>query len=567
MPLFSPSRCVLLISDDGASVYEVGGSRTALIDNVPWETEGFEESLVQIIRRRCRGKPILVLNDMVEQHYRKERIPKVNSFDRANLIKRRLAAAFPSYPIRAGLKLKEKGALPSQGDKGVGGDVYLFAAVPVSENISKTLSVVRQSHSPVAGFSLLPVESSSMVHALSKKLSRNSASGTTSTWTVFVGQHRSGGLRQIVTKNGELALTRITPIIDTDSDPEAWASDVAGELKGTMSYLSRFGYDPADGLDVIVVSSHEAADAVTARIDFECNLTLMSAGEAANLLDIKVGRQEDQRYADILHVAWAGKKSSLTLPLQASALEQITKPAKQANAAAVLLVGICGYLAFTTFQETAAWTKLSGEIDDAKRVLSDTKVEHEAEVERKKAAGVDIVLIENATKIFSKLEAQAMKPLPVLDVIGRSLDPDLHIASLSIMPPSINGVAAANELPMPEEEDDEADAVDESEAPADDASSPTNVGAALPAIPPTPFEITLKMIFPGEIGPEVGIKETTDYEGRLRKNLPDHKVSIIKQVADLSYTGNFVGEATEKESANNKVEDFEAQILIKGALQ
>lgn len=550
MPLFSPSRCVLLISDDGANIYDVTGSRTSLLETVPWETEGFEEAVVQIITRRCRGKSLLVLNDMVEQHYRKERIPKVNSFDKANLIKRRLAAAFPSYPIRAGLKLKEKGVATSQNDKGPEGDVYLFAAVPVSEHISKTLNVVRGAHTPVVGFSLLPVESSSMVHAISKKLSKSS--GSNSLWTVFVGQHRSGGLRQIVTKNGELALTRITPILDTDSDPEAWASDVASELKGTMSYLSRFGYDPSDGLDVVIVANHSAKDAITSRIDFECNLTIMTAGEAANLLDIKVGRQEEQRYADVIHVAWSGKKSALTLPLQASALEKITAPAKRANVVSLLLLGVCGWLAYTTYSETSLWNKWSSELVSAKRTLEDTKVEHAAEVERKKAAGVDFILIENSTKIYENLEAKSMKPLSVLDIIGRSLDPDLHISSLVIKSTADN--LAAIDAP-PAEEVTEADAGIVSEA-----FQPLN------KIPPREFEIVIKIIFPGEIGPEMGISETNAYEARLKKNLPNHEVKIIKQVADLSYTGNFVGEATEQKDPNKEVEDFEAQIMIKGGL-
>src|SRR5690606_3907516 len=105
----------------------------------------------------------------------------------------------------------------------------------------------------------------SMVQTLAKKLRK--PADPACMWTVFVGQHSSGGLRQVVIRNGELALTRMTPIIDSDADPEIWASDVVAEVKGTMSYLSRFGYDPADGLDVIVISGNSAADLLHSKID------------------------------------------------------------------------------------------------------------------------------------------------------------------------------------------------------------------------------------------------------------------------------------------------------------
>jgi hypothetical protein len=544
MPLFSPSRCVLLISDDGASIYDVTGSRTSLIDTIPWATEDFETSVQQVIRRRCRGKPVLILNDMVEQHYRKERVPRINFFDKGNVVKRRLAAAFPSYPVRAGLKLKEKGIASGGAEKG-DGDVYLFTAVPVSESVSKTFNVIRSLSSPITGFTLLPVESASMVHALSKKLSKSS--GSQSMWTVFVGQHRSGGLRQVVTRNGELALTRITPIIDSDDEPQAWAADVASELKGTMSYLARFGYDPTDGLDVIVIANHSAKDEVVALIDFECNLTLMTTSEAANLLDMKIGRQEEQRYADVLHVTWAGRKSSMVLPLQAGVLDQITAPAKRANAVAFVLFCVCAYIAFITYQEAATWTKLRSDLTDAKKMLSDVSVEHAAELERNKAAGVDFVLIDNATRLYETFESGSMKPLSVIDIIGKSLDPDLHISSLSIKPML---------KPNTDEDTYFQDAANVMDSAISDRPKP----------PAKQFEIIVKILFPGELGPEKGISETSAYEARLKRNLPDHEVAILKQVADLSYTGNFVGEATQQKT-NKTVEDFDAQIVIRGALE
>lgn len=539
MSIFSPSRCVLLLSDEGLSIYDSGGSRVSVIDTVPWETQDFEEAVAEIVRRKCRGKQLLILNDMVEQHYRKERIPKVSPFDRANVLKRRVSAAFPSYPIRSAIKMKEK-APAREGQQA--GDIYLLAAVPLSDNIRKTLAAVQKTYAVIAGFCLLPVESAAMVHTLSKKLAKGG--DKPSTWSVFVGQHQNGGLRQIVTKNGELALTRMTPIVDSNIDYDVWSTEVASELKGTMSYLSRFGFDPADGLDVIIIANNSVADRVSGKVEFDCNLSVLTSMEAANLLGLRIGRQEEERYADPLHIAWTARKSAPVMPLQATQLDSISGPARLATAASILLLAGCAYFGYSAFTSATAWMENDRQLAAAEEQLAMIRTEHAAEIEKKKSIGLDFMLIENSTKVFQKLEGRSMKPLAVLDTVGRSLGADIHITSLDIRPvvnaTSLDAAAA----PQPE--------------PDVDANAP---------VQPKQYEMVIRIIFPAALAPEKGVQKIDELEKRLKANLPQHQVSIIKQVADLSYTGNFVGEATSKLSdKEGQKEDYEAQIMIKGAM-
>lgn len=537
MSILSQSRCVLLLGDEGLNIYDIGASRCTLVDQVPWNTQDFEEAVADIVRKKCGGKSVLILNDMVEQHYRKERIPKVNPFDKANVIKRRVSAAFPSYPIRSAIKLKEKAPVRDSGN--LSSEIYLLAAVPFSDSVRKTLGAVKKCYASISGFCLLPLESASMVHALSKKLVK--AGEKAPVWSVFVGQHQSGGLRQIVTKNGELALTRMTPIVDSDIDQEQWSAEVAGEIKGTMSYLSRFGFDPADGLDLIVIANNSVADKVSSKIDFDCNLSVLTSLEASNLLGLKIGRQEDERYADPIHVAWSGKKNSFAMPLQATQIESISGPAKMATAASILLLAGCAYLGFQAYSSATSWADISGKLDEARIVNSKTKLEHEQEVAKKAAVGVDFVLIENSTKVYDKLEKQSMKPLRVLDIIGHSLGADLRLTSLEIKPVADSTLALV----------------------PDPAQSPPDPNAPEPS---KNYDIVIKIVFPANLAPEVGVQKVNELEGRLKQELPEHKVSIIKQVADLSYTGNFVGEATSNANKDKEKKDYEAQILIRGAL-
>lgn len=532
MSILSPSRCVLLLTDEGLSVY-VPGSKAQLLDTIPWQTEGFEESVSDLIRRKCRGKSVLILNDMVEQHYRKERIPQVGPLDRANVIRRRVSAAFPSYPIRSAIKLKEK-APARDGQRA--GDVYLLAAVPLSDNVRKTLAAVRKSYAAIAGFALLPVESAGLVQALSKKLTK--AAEKPAVWSIFVGQHQNGGLRQIVTKNGELALTRMTPIVDSDIDHELWSSEVANELKGTMSYLSRFGFDTSDGLDVTVIANNSVADVVASKIDFDCNLSVLTSAEVADLLGLKIGHQEEMRYADPLHVSWAGRKASLSMPLQAVQIDSISGPARMALAASVILALGCSYFGYEAFKSVSAWRSNAERLSETEQHLVQVRAEHEKEIARKNAAGIDFLLIENSTGVYEKLEKRAMKPLGLFDMIGKSLGADIHLTSLSVRP--VENITSL---------------------------SPVSGGVPAPQDDrPKQYEVVLRIIFPAELAPEKGVEKIEEIERRLKSNLPRHDVSIVKQVADLSYTGNFVGEASNKDGQAEGKEDYEAQIMIKGAM-
>ncbi|PZQ43705.1 MAG: hypothetical protein DI551_11605, partial [Micavibrio aeruginosavorus] len=160
-------------------------------------------------------------------------------------------------------------------------------------------------------------------------------------------------------------------------------------------------------------------------------------------------------------------------------------------------------------------------------------------IEKKKSAGIDFLLIENSTKIYDKLEKRGMKPLSVFDMIGRSLGPDLHITSLDVRP-----VVVATSL---------------------DPASETSQDPNAPE-PIKQYEVVVRLILPAELAPEKGVEIIANLEKRLQANLPGHQVNIIKQVADMSYTGNFVGEATSAVNKDKEKQDYEAQIMIRGAM-
>lgn len=541
MLMSSASKCVLFFNDDGACVYNVRSSGVEHVDNVLWDDQDFENSLSDLIRNRCGAKPVIIINDMVEQHYRKEKIPKASYLDRVNIIKRRLSGAFPSYPIRASLKLKEKS---SALDPEKSGDIYLFAAVPMTEGLRKAISAIQKAGSSISSFCLLPVEATSVAHDLGKKISKVNLGNAD--WTILVSQHQSGGLRQVVTKNGELALTRITPISSPERGVDAWCSDVATELRGTMGYLTRFGFSAADGLNIIIVSSLDIESNLTSKIDFECDLNFLTMREAAEALGLKMGRSHGQEnFADPLYVVAIAKKRSFAMPLVMGQFETINRPIQIVNAAYIALFVLICFFGYLAISKTIEIVNYSSEIEIAKTDLETAKQERVVEAEKKKQTGVDYLLLKDSTDLFTKLDSESMRPLGVFDSIGKSLGPNLYIKNIEIkesVPDILN--------------------------PTNKASGAGSKNAAQqPANKPKEFDVALSLIFPKELEPEIPEKNVMDFVNRLKAALPNHKVELVKKVEDLSYTGNFVSGDAENLKAQEEDKDYESQILIKGALQ
>lgn len=538
IPSFRPSRCVLLIGDEALSVYDVGGGATRLVESVPWTMADFSEYVAEIIARSSGRKPVLLLNDMVEQYYRKERIPKVGTLDKNSVIARKLTATFPNYPIRSALPLKERA---DAGTKGAAkgstpdGGLYLFAAVPSSDAFSRTTEAVRLSMAPMAGFCLLPVESSDMVTVLAQSLSRKGR--VRFRWAVFIGQHRGGGLRQIVTKNGELALTRITPVVEDDGNAEQWASEVHQEFKATMSYLSRFGYTPEDGLDVLVISSSQAGSLLGEKIDIPCHYTSMTVGEAGRSLGLRMGRQEDDHFADPLHAAWAGRKTKFILPMKSQEVEKIHRPRQVAVVAMLALLAGAAWMGWQIFDYGQNWLDLGDQLGDARRTRTQIEQEYQAEADRKKAMGFDVDLVQGTIGTRDRLDIESVHVLPIVRSIGQALAPNLSIHKIKI-------ARLENKTP----------------ASADPFGDPSLAAAQPPQ--KARYEAVFSLKFPPGTDPEEGVRTVNELLARLKAQLPEHAVTLRRQVADLAYSAEFEGASTQTPAKEDEKKEYEAEIAI-----
>ena len=529
----TPARTVLLIGDEALYVYKVTHNSAKMLDVVSWQSEDFEDIVVNLIRKDGGGKPVLIVNDMTDQHFKGgQRMPKVGFADKGSVLKRKLQVAFPNYPIRGALPIKgadKRGA----GVKGAGA-LFLFAAVPVSEPVMRTLEAVKISLASIAGFVLLPVESSDMVSALSQKLSGKSKEA--SRWTVFIGQHQNGALRQVITRDGQLAMTRMTPVADPDDNPQGWAHDVGQEFKATVSYLSRFGYSTEDGTDVIVISAPEAGNQLEKLIEIPCKFHSFTVNEAARLLGMNIGLQDDPRFAEPLHVAWAGRKNSFVLPMEAEDITRIHQPRKVVALALMLLVLSGMYLAYDLIGRTQVMVSKKDDLQAQRVVLAQAEKEFQEEKSKLEALGYDVDLIQGAIKAYDSFELDRLRLLALLKDIGQSLGNELRLDSFSV-----------------------------------DKVSPGKITEeyGVEKIKKATLEASLELSFPpDQIELEQGIREVNELHRRLKEALPDYDVQIKRQIARPEYTQNIKGEATKLKTAQELAaeEDYVAELTIKGPM-
>ncbi len=527
LSLFSPSRTVLMVSDDALFIYSVSGRAVKLVEAVPWGAENFEDNVAVIVSKECGGKPVLILNDMVEQHYRKERVPNVGVLDKNSIIKRKLEVAFPNYPVRAALPLKEKSAKTKDT---IASSVCLFAAVPASEAFNKTMDAAVRSLAPIAGFCLLPIEASDMIKKLSDKLVAKTEQKAK--WTVFIGQHQGGSLRQIVIKDGELALTRMTPIVETDDDPVLWSNEVYQEFQATMSYLSRFGFDHNDGLNVILISDIATGDIVSELVKEECGFYSITSEEAIKKLGLPAVNQETSYHADGLHTAWIGRKSKFILQMRAQQIDTVSKPRQIAGFVSVLLVLSALFLCYQLFDYGQILTSSNAEITDAQKRQAQLQLQLEKEIQRKKDLGFDIQLIQVALDVHEKFGERHIDVFSLFERIGKSLGRDLRIDKIEIS--RSGGINAAKLLGLSKE---------------------------------TPqFYAKMHLTFPSNTDAQKGNQEVRELQERLQGLLAGHVVEVDKFLEDYEYSEALVVESRDVR-APTPAQVYTAEISIEGPLK
>ncbi|GAB5388373.1 MAG: hypothetical protein Alpg2KO_13410 [Alphaproteobacteria bacterium] len=263
-----------------------------------------------------RKRPIHLLIDLAEIKLRIETVPKATTFDRKRLVARRLDAVYPNAPASAAMPL-DTAPIGFEAELAEGRLPYLLAALPESAEWAAWAEWLAGLPNPIGSIRFLPIEQSSMVHRLSHLLELDGEEAPP--WTLYLAPHRSGGMRQVVvTASGTYAMTRLTPLSDPEGTLQDVAADVRDEIAATISYLSRIGYEPGDGLDVIVCADAALEPVLTELPIGRGRLRVIEAGKAGKMLRLRGTAFENDDDADLLAAAWAASRPrpALSLPTE-----------------------------------------------------------------------------------------------------------------------------------------------------------------------------------------------------------------------------------------------------------
>jgi len=366
---FGANKQVLIVGNDGVQLYVVKGKKVALHHDYSDAGGNLSSELEKSFR--ALNLPLIILFDVVEQQYRKETMPKVGFLDKTKVVKRKLQMAFPQQQMRAYLPLKQK---PRENE----GMIALFAGLAPNLTITQIMDAVISSEVSLDGAGLLPLESANLVLELTTALHKRDKTTGNTRWSVLMTHHKTGGLRQIVVKDSELALTRITPLAVNPDNAESLTEEMIREFNATLTYLSRFGYIPSDGLDLIIISSPDICKKFAGYQLPVTNLYALSLEEAGRMLKIQpMLRDHGEVFGEIVHAGWNGVQSRLKVPLAAPRMDKVRNARQMARLASLAMflgLGYMGWQVATTYMDM---NTLKNDISEQKTRLVALQHEHD----------------------------------------------------------------------------------------------------------------------------------------------------------------------------------------------
>ena len=543
-------RRVLLIGEEGVVLYAPSGKGIERELSLSWEVPNFDEQLVATLRSQNQGKSLLMIFDGADQTYRKEEnIPKLSPIDRPRFVKRKLEYAFPSYPIRASYEIKPPSKksgflMPSQAEQQRS---YLFVALPELEQLDRIGKIIYEAGTPVAGFGLLPLESTGLVAELSDKLFTDQAKK--SRWAMIIGQHETGGLRQVVIKDGNLALTRLTPTSDSGTSGAGWVEEVTREFKATLTYISRFGYTEADGLDVVIIAGDIEKAFFDSRSMPVTNFQCLNVNEALQVIGAKSAGIEKGNFADPLHAAWTGKKGGLKLSVKVPGISRIQGPRLAARAGSVVLVlGVLGLLGLSG-SDVKEYASLQSEISDKEN--QKTMLDREYKEESKLFDGLEMSpdALKSALNVKKVMDDNTVNVRHLLHMLKGALPSDVHVESLSMKHTPNDALSQHGLAPV--------------------LPGAFNLAGAKPPSEKGTMQVNFKFSLPSRLTLEQKVTRTEELQRSLGDVFKGYDVQVIRQFEDVSRQGNFSGpsgsDGAPEDPNQPKVEESYAEIQVSGA--
>jgi hypothetical protein len=367
---------------------------------------------------------IAILIDTLDQSFKEEEMPRVGILDRRKVVARHINMAFPGANLRGARLVNEIGKKSL---------VYEFASVPLDGRIPGWMDFAQSLPNEKAGVFAIAIENVDIIRHLAPKdipvdEGRNN-------WRHLIAVNATGGLRQIIEKNGRLCLTRLTQAPPPETPPDEFAAMIISDFKATITYIRRLGYQVGDPLDLVVLTTAENKVVLQER-DWEGarSVSVYTPYEAGVMLGLGALGREDQAFADVLHASWFASKRKSVMPLSKSAaMGDIKDDLRDIGfliapyAAGLLAASVIGWAGWTFYNYNAANTE-----DD---VLSAELRQLKSSLDREKAAVAalpyDVARVRNVIEVAETLDVGKIDVVPALAKVAAALNNDASVMSLS----------------------------------------------------------------------------------------------------------------------------------------
>lgn len=496
--LIAPKRFVLLIGDAGAIVARLSGNNVVahqFLGGAPGDTV----QQAKLALAEFPKLPVVILFDVLGQTYRRDRLPPVNMLDRPKIMARKLETLFPGVELRGGLRL---GA--SEGD--VRGFDYLFAAITASPEIAAWQKMMEQIENPISDVRLLPVESVTLLQQLTGKI--NAANGKPGQWNILISQHRTGGVRQIVTRDHRLAIARMTSGFVDIVSPGEIVSLLQREIAATIDYITRLGFDRTEGLNAVFIGRSDIGAALTSAQLPVRKLTALSPAQAEALAGLSGTRDDSGYFADLLHAAWGGGRLLPALSIwPPHKRQQRTQAVLQIWGSRVLAAAS---LAGLLYGASLAWEIQGAEAEylqaEARRALM--QQQYDAEISKPDEGSIPIARMRDIIAIHQQLESADVALAPLFTVLGANLSANVRLRAIKVQIDAPPPVLASGQTP--------------------DGLNSAEAGAA-----PVQGRILLALDLSSFRNAELAVGETERLSGALQKALPDLQITITRQPLNI----------------------------------
>ncbi|MHB1207028.1 MAG: hypothetical protein ACYCZX_15770 [Rhodospirillaceae bacterium] len=384
-----------------------------------------QEELGEALAQDPKGR-ISVIIDTLDQAFKEEEIPRVGILDRRKVLARHINMAFPGANLR-GARLVAETAKKVL--------LYEFASVPLDGRIPGWLEFVESLPNEKGGYFALAAENVDILKPLTPKDAP--VEEGKNLWRHLIGINVTGGLRQIIEKNGRLCLTRLTQAPPAETPPAEFADMIQRDFKATITYIRRLGYQVGDALDLAVLTTADNKSVLEDLTwDSARSVSVYTPYEAGALLGLGSIGREDQAYCDVLHAAWFASKRRPMLPLTRSAAMGDTKDdlRELAYMAAPYVAG----LAAAAVMGWAGWTgyqlhDFNGKNEQLKVQLNMLGAQLSQQREQLGGLPYDPKAMRNVLDVDAALDLGKIDIVPALQGIFQALQGDAIVRHLTFV--------------------------------------------------------------------------------------------------------------------------------------